>query len=137
MSCMFSMNVCVPAGGFAQLIAGEVPAPGAAPAAAWLNLTGTCAPSGNPGIVIVKGAGPAGVPPPAAPRSPRCPPRPPRSCAASDKDTIIEINTTPTHRNNRIASPPLFSRIYYGLVGAVYEGVHEQGQDEHQQSALA
>src|SRR5436189_270442 len=50
---MCRKKLCVPAGAFAQLIAGDVPSPGAAPGAAWLNLTGICPPSGNPGIVKV------------------------------------------------------------------------------------
>src|SRR5688572_16263589 len=65
---MLSTKDSVPAGGLAQLIAGEVPSPGAAPSAAWLNFTGISPPSGNAGIVNVM-AGPlaAGAPP-------RCPP---------------------------------------------------------------
>src|SRR4029078_9501825 len=49
---------CVPAGTLAQLIAGDVPSPGAAPGAAWLNFTGIWPPSGNPVTVNVM-AGPA------------------------------------------------------------------------------
>src|SRR5262245_47176782 len=62
MSCMLSTNDCVPAGAFIHLISGEVPSPGAAPGAAWLNSTGICPPSAKPVIVMVIG-GPAGAPP--------------------------------------------------------------------------
>ena len=65
-----------------QLIAGEVPSPGAAPGAAWLNFTGIWPPSGNPGMVNVIG-GPAGG---AAPR--------PRSCAAMGMPMSRMIETT-------------------------------------------
>src|SRR5882672_90360 len=50
---MLRTKDCVPAGGLAQVIAGEVPSPGAAPSAAWLNFTGISPPSGNPATVIV------------------------------------------------------------------------------------
>src|SRR5512134_2660314 len=63
---MFNTNDCVPAGTFVQLIAGDVPSPGAAPGAAWLNFTGICPPSGNPLTVIVIGG------PLAAGAAPRC-----------------------------------------------------------------
>src|SRR5688572_1752723 len=60
---MFSTNDCVPAGTFVQLIAGEVPSPGAAPAAAWLNRTGISPPSGKPCTVsTIAGAGGAAPP---------------------------------------------------------------------------
>src|SRR5262249_12232106 len=52
---MLSTNDCVPAGAFAHVIAGERPSPGATPAAAWLNFTGICPPSGKPATVIVIG----------------------------------------------------------------------------------
>src|SRR5262245_8558098 len=67
MSRMLSTNDCVPAGTLVQLNAGDVPSPGAAPGAAWLNFTGMSPPSGNPETVNVIG-GLAGAPP-------RCPPR--------------------------------------------------------------
>src|SRR3954447_13685877 len=72
MSCMFSTNDCVPAGGVVQLIAGDNPSPGATPSAAWLNFTGICPPSLNPETVSVI-AGPAGAPPARCPPPPRCP----------------------------------------------------------------
>src|SRR6185436_9335306 len=59
---MLSTKVCVPAGTLAQAIAGDVPSPGAAPGAAWLNFTGMSAPSANPVTVSVI-AGAAGAPP--------------------------------------------------------------------------
>src|SRR6266516_3044693 len=71
MSRMLRTNDCVPAGELAQLIAGEVPSPGATPSAAWLNLTGIAPPSGNPVTVNVIAG------PPAAGGPPRCP-----ACAA-------------------------------------------------------
>src|SRR4051812_26966764 len=77
MSCMLRTKLCVPAGTLDQLIAGEVPSPGATPGAAWLNFTGIWPPSGNPAIVIVIG-GAAGA------AAPRCPPR---SCAVADAET--------------------------------------------------
>src|SRR5256885_8078111 len=58
---MWRTNDCVPAGTFAQLIAGDVPSPGAAPSAAWLNFTGIWPPSGKPETVKVI-AGAAGAP---------------------------------------------------------------------------
>src|SRR6188508_1054960 len=55
---MFSTNDCVPAGTFVQLMAGDVPSPGAAPGAAWLNFTGISPPSGKPCTVsTIAGAG--------------------------------------------------------------------------------
>ena len=59
---MFSTKDCVPAGTLAHAIAGDVPSPGAAPSAAWLNFTGISPPSGNPVTVSVI-AGAAGAPP--------------------------------------------------------------------------
>src|SRR5688572_14127183 len=65
---MFRTNDCVAAGTLVQLIAGEVPSPGAAPGAAWLKRTGISPPSGKPVTVntIAGAAGAAAAPPPAA-----------------------------------------------------------------------
>src|SRR5262245_19544792 len=87
MSCMWSTKLRVPAGALAQLIAGDVPSRGAAPSAAWLNLTGIWPPSGNPGIVSVMGR--------AAGAAPRWPPR---SCAAIGSATSITIDDTMNDR---------------------------------------
>src|SRR5215207_6984928 len=57
---MVSTKDCVPAGTLAHAIAGDVPSPGAAPGAAWLNFTGISPPSGKPVTVSVI-AGPAGA----------------------------------------------------------------------------
>src|SRR5215471_9537584 len=69
-SCMCRKKLCVPAGALAHFIAGDVPSPGATPAAAWLNLTGIWPPSGNPEMVRVMadeaGAGPPLGGPPCA-----------------------------------------------------------------------
>src|SRR5262245_24490764 len=55
---MWRKKLCVPAGVLAHWIAGEVPSPGAAPGAAWLNFTGIWPPSGNPVMVrVIAGAG--------------------------------------------------------------------------------
>ena len=55
---MFRTNDCVPAGTFVQLIAGDVPSPGAAPGAAWLKRTGISPPSAKPCTVsTIAGAG--------------------------------------------------------------------------------
>src|SRR5262245_5759740 len=79
---MLSTNDCVPAGVFVQLIAGDVPSPGAAPGAACENFTGICPPSGNP-VTVKTMAGAAGAPP-------RCP----RSWAligiATSRRTIVK-----------------------------------------------
>src|SRR5476649_1167293 len=57
-SCMLRKNDRVPAGTLAQLIAGDSPSPVATPGAAWLNFTGTSAPSANPATVnVIAGAG--------------------------------------------------------------------------------
>src|SRR4051812_34607604 len=50
---MFSTNDCVPAGTFAQRISGDVPSPGAAPGADWVNFTGISLPSEKPETVSV------------------------------------------------------------------------------------
>src|SRR6185503_8228713 len=83
---MFSTKDCVPGGTLPQLIAGEVPSPGAAPGAAWLNLTGICPPSGKPVTVSVI-AGGGGAPP-------RCPPGAWAAAAAAIAITNIETIST-------------------------------------------
>jgi hypothetical protein len=97
MSRMLSTNDCVPAGTFAQLIAGDVPSPGAAPSAAWLYFTGIWPPSGNPATVRVI-AGAAG--PPA-----RWPPRCPGACAASAAIVDNAIAAIMKHRTRFMLSP--------------------------------
>src|SRR5919198_489820 len=94
MSRMLRTNDCVPAGTFVQLIAGEVPSPGAAPGAAWLNFTGISPPSGNAAMVIVM-AGPPGAPL-----------RWPRSCAATGSDISATTIETTNHCRHRILLPP-------------------------------
>src|SRR6185369_3207212 len=101
MSCMLSTNVCVPAGALVQVIAGDVPSPGAAPSAAWLNFTGNCPPSEKPSTVIViggAGAAPRPAPPPA--------PRPPRSCAATGRTTQNVTIRTKHNRKKRMLFLP-------------------------------
>src|SRR5207249_12096951 len=93
MSCMLRTKDCVPAGTLAQVIAGDVPSPGAAPSAAWLNLTGISPPSGNPVIVIVIGGPPA----PGAPA--RCPAR---CCATSGTAMSETAIDTKNHRPVRM-----------------------------------
>src|SRR2546430_5870479 len=95
MSCMLRTNDCVPAGELAQLIAGDVPSPGAAPSAAWLYFTGISPPSGNAAMVNVMAG------PPAAGAPPRCPPR---SCAATEIAMSGMIVETKNHRRVRILS---------------------------------
>jgi hypothetical protein len=85
---MFNTNDCVPAGTFAHEIAGDVPSPGATPGAAWLNRTGTSAPSANPETVSVI-AGGGGVPP-------RCPPPAGGFCvaiSAAGTKIIVSVRT--------------------------------------------
>jgi hypothetical protein len=55
---MFKTHDWVPGGTFVQVIAGDVPSPGAAPGAAWLKRTGISPPSGKPCTVsTMAGAG--------------------------------------------------------------------------------
>jgi hypothetical protein len=55
---MFNTNDCVPGGTLVHVMAGDVPSPGAAPGAAWLNFTGISPPSGKPCTVsTIAGAG--------------------------------------------------------------------------------
>src|SRR5204863_9739045 len=86
---MFRKNDCVPAGGFAQLIAGDSPSPVATPGAACVNFTGISLPSGNPATVsVIAGAGGAAGAPP------RCPP----GCwPAIDNDASRVIIETTSH----------------------------------------
>src|SRR5688572_18444179 len=81
---MFSTNDCVPAGTFVQVMAGDVPSPGAAPGAAWLNFTGISPPSGKPCTVrTMAGAGGAA---PAAGAAPGC-------CAAAGSAATNPLTT--------------------------------------------
>src|SRR4051794_38591019 len=82
MSCMLRKNDCVPAGTLVQVMAGDVPSPGATPSAAWLNRTGMGPPSGNPAtVMVIGGAAAAGA-------APRC-------CAAIGIAMItVKIETT-------------------------------------------
>src|SRR3954453_16165636 len=50
---MFSTNDCVPGGTFPQWIAGDVPPPGSAPGADWVNFNGISLPSEKPETVSV------------------------------------------------------------------------------------
>src|SRR5687768_10248989 len=61
MSRILRTNDWVPAGVPVQVMAGDVPPPGAASGAAWVNLTGMSSPSANPATVKTMGAaaGPA------------------------------------------------------------------------------
>jgi len=54
---MCSNKLFVPAGTFPHDNAGEVPSPGAAPGAAWLNFTGMIVPSAKAFVLRVIGAG--------------------------------------------------------------------------------
>src|SRR5579883_961672 len=83
---MWRKKLCVPAGALAQLIAGDVPSPGATPGAAWLNLTGIRPPSANPGMVSVIAGEAGGALPLADP-----------PCADSSRvvmETVITSNKT-------------------------------------------
>src|SRR5262245_24952282 len=80
---MFRKNDRVPAGAFAQLIAGDSPSPVATPGAACVNFTGMSPPSGKPATVSVI-AGAAGAPP-------RCPPGLCAAIGAYGSSVIMQI----------------------------------------------
>src|SRR4051812_50162014 len=73
---MFSTNDWVPGGTFPQWSAGDVPPPGSAPGADWVNFNGISLPSEKPETVSVI-AGAAGRGAGWAARAARCPPAAP------------------------------------------------------------
>ena len=108
MSRMLRKNDCVPAGTLVQVIAGDVPSPGAAPSAAWLNLTGIWPPSGKPAMLIVIG-GAAGAG--AAPR-----------CCAARGEMADNVMINPANPARMLHPPAMVATLRYtkspGFLGA-------------------